>query len=94
MLNKEELNYLAMLVVLDQRAVFKEFKNNNQLEEANKQKDVREEIIKSKTKDGEGLIGAIGRITNIDKSKEYDYIVVLTNGVSHYFWEEELEKLN
>ena len=52
------------------------------------------EIIKSKTKDWEGLIGAIGRITNIDKSKEYDYIVVLTNGVSHYFWEEELEKLN
>ena len=30
MLNKEELNYLAMLVVLDQRAVFKEFRNNNQ----------------------------------------------------------------
>lgn len=50
MLNKEELNYLAMLVVLDQRAVFKEFKNNNQLEEANKQKDVREEIIKKLNK--------------------------------------------
>jgi hypothetical protein len=49
-LNKEELNYLAMLVVLDQRAVFKEFKNNNQLEEANKQKDVREEIIKKLNK--------------------------------------------
>lgn len=50
MLNKEELNYLAMLVVLDQRAVFKEFKNNNQLEEANRQKDVREEIIKKLNK--------------------------------------------
>nr|DAK70426.1 MAG TPA: hypothetical protein [Caudoviricetes sp.] len=50
MLNKEELNYLAMLVILDQRAVFKEFKNNNQLEEANKQKDVREEIIKKLNK--------------------------------------------
>ena len=50
MLNKEELNYLAMLVVLDQRAVFKEFRNNNQLEEANKQKDVREEIIKKLNK--------------------------------------------
>ncbi|WP_394883762.1 hypothetical protein [Clostridium tertium] len=46
MLNKEELNYLAMLVVKDQRTVVKEFRNNNQLEEANKQKDVREEIIK------------------------------------------------
>lgn len=46
MLDKEELNYLVMLVVLDQRAVFKEFRNNNQLEEANKQKDVREEILK------------------------------------------------
>lgn len=50
MLNKEELNYLAMLVILDQRAIFKEFKNNNQLEEANKQKDVREEIIKKLNK--------------------------------------------
>ena len=50
MLNKEELNYLAMLVVLDQRAVFKEFRNNNQLEEANKQKDPREEIIKKLNK--------------------------------------------
>lgn len=50
MLNKEELNYLAMLVVLDQRTVFKKFKNNNQLEEANKQKDVREEIIKKLNK--------------------------------------------
>ncbi|MBU6137302.1 hypothetical protein PMY38_09315 [Clostridium tertium] len=46
MLNKEELNYLAMLVVKDQRTVVKEFRNNNQLEEASKQKDVREEIIK------------------------------------------------
>lgn len=50
MLNKEELNYLAMLVVIDQREVFKEFRNNNQLEEANKQKDVREEIIKKLNK--------------------------------------------
>lgn len=50
MLNKEELNYLAMLVILDQRVVFKKFKNNNQLEEANKQKDVREEIIKKLNK--------------------------------------------
>lgn len=46
MLNKEELNYLAMLVIEDQRAVIKEFRSNNQLEEAKKQKDVREEIIK------------------------------------------------
>ena len=46
MLNKEELNYLAMLVTIDQRTVVKKFRNNNQLEEANKQKDVREEIIK------------------------------------------------
>lgn len=46
MLNKEELNYLAMLVVKDQRTVVKEFRNNNQSEEANKQKEVREEIIK------------------------------------------------
>ena len=46
MLNKEELNYLAMLVTIDQRTVTKKFRNNNQLEEANKQKDVREEIIK------------------------------------------------
>ena len=38
MLNKEELNYLAMLVTIDQRAV------------ANKQKDVREEIIKKLNK--------------------------------------------
>lgn len=50
MLNKEELNYLAMLVVKDQRTVVKEFRNNNQLEEANKQKDVREEIIKKLNK--------------------------------------------
>lgn len=50
MLNKEELNYLAMLVTIDQRAVVKKFKNNNQLEEANKQKDVREEIIKKLNK--------------------------------------------
>lgn len=50
MLNKEELNYLVMLVVKDQRTVVKEFKNNNQLEEANKQKDVREEIIKKLNK--------------------------------------------
>lgn len=50
MLDKEELNYLIMLVVLDQRAVFKEFRNNNQLEEATKQKDVREEIIKKLNK--------------------------------------------
>lgn len=46
MLNKDELNYLAMLVTIDQRIVAKKFRNNNQLEEANKQKDVREEIIK------------------------------------------------
>ena len=46
MLNKEELNYLAMLVVKDKRTVVKEFRNNNKLEEARKQKDVREEIIK------------------------------------------------
>lgn len=46
MLNKEELNYLAMLVIKDQRSVVKEFRNNNQSEEANKQKDVREQIIK------------------------------------------------
>lgn len=51
-------------------------------------------IVKSKTKDGEGLIGAIGRITNVDKSKENDYIVVLANGISHYFWEEELEEFS
>ena len=50
MLNKEELNYLIMLVVLDQRAVFKEFRDNNQLEEANKQKAAREEIIKKLNK--------------------------------------------
>lgn len=50
MLNKEELNYLVMLVVKDQRTVVKEFRNNNQLEEANKQKDVREEIIKNLNK--------------------------------------------
>ena len=50
MLNKEELNYLAMLVKIDQRTVVKKFKNNNQLEEANKQKDVREEIIKKLNK--------------------------------------------
>lgn len=46
MLNKEELNYLAMLVIKDQREVFKSYKENEQLEEAEKQKDVREEIIK------------------------------------------------
>ena len=50
MLNKEELNYLAMLVIKDQREVVKEFRNNNQLEESNKQKDVREEIIKKLNK--------------------------------------------
>lgn len=50
MLNKEELNYLAMLVVEDQRTVAKKFRNNNQLEEANKQKDVREQIIKKLNK--------------------------------------------
>ena len=50
MLNKEELNYLAILVTIDQRTVFKEFRNNNQLEETNKQKDVREEIIKKLNK--------------------------------------------
>lgn len=32
MLNKEELNYLIMLVVLDQRAIFKKFRNNNQID--------------------------------------------------------------
>lgn len=50
MLNKEELNYLAMLVTIDQRTVVREFRNNNQLEEANKQKDVREQIIKKLNK--------------------------------------------
>lgn len=50
MLNKEELNYLAMLVVEDKRTVVKKFRNNNQLEEANKQKDVREEIIRKLNK--------------------------------------------
>lgn len=35
-------------------------------------------VVKSKTIDGEGLIGATGRITGVDKSKEYDYIVDLT----------------
>lgn len=35
MLNKEELNYLAMLVTIDQRTVVKKFRNNNQLEECN-----------------------------------------------------------
>ena len=50
MLNKEELNHLAMLVTIDQRAVVKKFRDNNQLEEANKQKDVREEIIKKLNK--------------------------------------------
>lgn len=49
-------------------------------------------VVKSKTIDGEGLIGAIGRITGVDKSKEYDYIVDLTNGATHYFWEEELKE--
>ena len=51
MLNKEELNYLAMLVTIDQRAVVKKFRDNNQLEEANKQKDVREEIIRRNLND-------------------------------------------
>lgn len=50
MLNKEELNYLAMLVIKDQREVFKSYKENEQLEEAEKQKDVREEIIKKLNK--------------------------------------------
>lgn len=50
MLNKEELNYLTMLVTIDQRTVVKKFRNNNQLEEANKQKDAREEIIKKLNK--------------------------------------------
>ncbi len=50
-------------------------------------------IINSKTKDGEGLIGTIGRIINVDKSKKYDYFVNLRNGVAHYFWEEELERI-
>lgn len=50
MLNKEELNYLAMLVTIDQRDVVKKFRDNNQLEETNKQKDVREEIIKKLNK--------------------------------------------
>ena len=50
MLNKEELNYLAMLVTIDQRTVVKKFRNNNQLEEANKHKDFREEIIKKLNK--------------------------------------------
>lgn len=50
MLNKEELNYLAMLVIKDQRTVVKEFRDNNKLEEANKQKDVREEMIKKLNK--------------------------------------------
>ena len=50
MLNKEELNYLAILVTIDKRTVVKKFKNNNQLEETNKQKDVREEIIKKLNK--------------------------------------------
>ncbi len=45
MLNKEELNYLAMLVVIDQRKVIKDYKKNNQDDEANKQKNVRQEII-------------------------------------------------
>lgn len=45
MLNKEELNYLIMLVIEDQRKVTKAYKENNQLEEAHKQKDVREELI-------------------------------------------------
>ncbi|MCR1953060.1 hypothetical protein NSA50_18840 [Clostridium sp. DSM 100503] len=46
MLNKEELNYLAMLVTIDQRTTVKKYIENNQVNEANKQKDVREEIIK------------------------------------------------
>lgn len=46
MLNKEELNYLAMLVIKDQRTVVKNYMVNNQVDEANKAKDVREEIIK------------------------------------------------
>lgn len=42
MLNKEEINYLAMLVVTDEKA-FKEFRNN-------KQKDIRKEIIEKLNK--------------------------------------------
>lgn len=45
MLNKEELNYLAMLVTIDQRKVVRAYKNNNQQEEANKQKDIRRSLI-------------------------------------------------
>ncbi|MEN8079328.1 hypothetical protein ABFP60_20435 [Clostridioides difficile] len=50
MLSKDELNYLAMLVIEDQRKVTKSYKDNNQLEEASKQKDVREKIIKKLNK--------------------------------------------
>ncbi|MDU2680455.1 MAG: hypothetical protein E7C50_01085 [Clostridium sp.] len=46
MLNKEELNYLAMLVTIDQRTTVKKYIENNKVNEANEQKDVREEIIK------------------------------------------------
>ena len=45
MLNKEELNYLVMLVTIDQRKVVRAYKNNNQQEEANKQKDIRQSLI-------------------------------------------------
>ena len=45
MLNKEELNYLAMLVTIDKRKVVSAYKNNNQQEEANKQNDIRESLI-------------------------------------------------
>lgn len=44
MLNKEELNYLVMLVVKDQRAI-RAYRENNQFEEANKQNDIRESLI-------------------------------------------------
>ena len=45
MLDKEELVYLSMLVIKDQRAIVKKYKNNNQLEQADKQKKVRQNII-------------------------------------------------
>lgn len=50
MLNKEELNYLAMLVTIDQRAIVKKFRVDNQIEEANKQKHVRDELLKKLNK--------------------------------------------
>lgn len=50
MLDKEELNYLAMLVVEDKRIVDKKFKDIDQLEEVSKQKDVRDIIIKKLNK--------------------------------------------